>query len=160
MAEVKSNGKLYIYGNAIANTIDYYTDEDNSGSKWSYWTAFGIDNNNIDTAKNQMIDLKVKRNHYKGAQMHQVLITIPRDEIRGMMTKPDNAAEKILVDNTGKYFLDAGFQNLCFVYRWKEMIFIRVIVNSTPIKKGKPLDDIGPLVYRLEHLMNAFIGKN
>lgn len=157
MAEVKSNGKKYNSSYAIQNAIEYYSTGDKPGTNWQYWTAYGVDNTDIEVAKRQMMDTKMKYTQFNGVQMHQIFVTIPYAEINGMIQKPELKAEYCLVELIGKYFYSYGLQNISFVYRNGPGIFIRVIVNSTSLRSGKVIGNIKPFVKELNEYLNYYI---
>ena len=157
MAEVKSNGKKYNNSNAIQNIIDYYSYGNRPGSNWEYWTAYGVDNTDIDAAKRQILDTKAKHRQFSGIQMHQIFVTIPYNEINGMKQKPAMKAEQCLIGLIGQYFYCYGMQNISFIYRNGPGIFIRVVINSTSVNNGKVISNIRPFVNELNEYLNNYI---
>lgn len=157
MAEVKSNGSKYKNSNAIQYAIDYYSYGSKPGTNWKYWTSTGVDNTDIEVAKRQMIDTKIKYKHFNGIQMHQIFVTIPCEEINNMKQKPAIKAEQCLVGLIGQYFYSSGLQNISFVYRNGPGIFIRVIVNSTSLRSGKVISNIKPFIKELNDYLNHYI---
>ena len=160
MATVKSNGNRYDKSYAINNTLDYYGSKGKPGTNWTYWTAYGVDNNDIEIAKNQMIDTKVKFKHFKGIHMHQIYVQISRGEINGMGLKPAEVSEHKLVDMIGQYFYSYGLQSVSFVYRNKPGIFIRMIINSTSVRSGKGISDFRGFIKELQENLNYYLQNN
>lgn len=157
MAEVKISSNKYKNGNAIQYTMDYYSCGAKPGANWRYWAAAGVDNTDLEVAKRQMIDTKIKHKHFAGIQMHQIFVTIPYEEIKNMKQKPVSKAEQCLVGLIGQYFYSYGLQNISFVYRNGPGIFIRIIVNSTSLRSCKVIGNIKPFVKELNDQLNYYI---
>lgn len=157
MATVTTNGNKYKNKYAIANTLDYYTDRSNSGTNWTYWTACGVDCNDIETAKNQMMRSMSNKVSYSDTKMHQVFVKISWDEMKHMNVNSGVEAEEILVGLIGRYFYSYGLQSISFVYRNRTGIFIRTIVNSISLRNGKAINRFTPFLKELEDKLNDFI---
>ena len=131
MAQVKASKEKYYSEYALNNVLDYYGYGNRSGTDWKYWTACGVDSSDYEIAKNQMIDTKIKYHHFNGVQLHQVYVSISRDEIKSITGKYSKKVEEELVYKIGQYFYGYGMQTISFVYRNKPGIFVRIVVNST-----------------------------